>query len=103
MELDLAHKIAAHPAYQRLKTTRSSFGWWLTAAGMIVYYGFILLVAFDKSLLAAKLGPGVVTSVGMPLGVAVILFTIIITWIYVRRANGEFDGLTREITKAVLK
>ncbi len=41
------------------------------AAGMIAYYGFILLVAFDKPLLAQKLGTGV-TTVGMPLGVAVI-------------------------------
>jgi uncharacterized membrane protein (DUF485 family) len=60
------------------------------AGGVLAYYGFILLVAFDKPFLARKLGSGV-TTVGMPLGVAVIVFTIVITWIYVRRANGEFD------------
>ncbi len=102
MEVDLARRIASHPKYQELKAKRTAFGWWLSLAGMIAYYGFILLVAFDKPLLAQKLGTGV-TTVGMPLGVAVIVFTIIITWIYVRRANSEFDTLTEQIVKGALK
>ncbi len=102
MEPDLAQRIAAHPKYQELKSKRSSFGWWLTLAGMLSYYGFILLVAFNKPLLAQKLGNGV-TTLGMPIGVAVIVFTIIITWVYVRRANSEFDALTEEVVKGVVK
>ena len=74
----------------------------LTIAMMIVYYGFILLVAFNKPLLATKVGEGVIT-MGMPLGIGVILFTIIVTNVYVRRANSEFDDLTAKITKAALK
>jgi len=100
MEDTLVTKITTHPQYQELKAKRTSFGWWLSLAGMIAYYGFILLVAYDKPLLAKKLGTGV-TTVGMPLGVAVIVFTIIITWIYVRRANTEFDALTEQIVKGV--
>jgi len=46
---------------------------------------------------------GGVTTLGMPLGVAVIVFTIIITWIYIRRANSEFDSLTEQIVKGVVK
>jgi uncharacterized membrane protein (DUF485 family) len=102
METDLAKRISAMPQYQELKRKRSSFGWWLTLAGMVAYYGFILLVAFDKPLLAQKIGSGV-TTLGMPLGVAVIVFTIIITWIYIRRANSEFDSLTEQIVKGALK
>ena len=102
MEDDLTRRIASHPKYQELKAKRSSFGWWLTAAMMVVYYGFILLVAFDKQLLATRIGEGV-TTLGMPIGVAVIVFTIVITAIYVRRANNEFDQLSDDITKAVLK
>jgi uncharacterized membrane protein (DUF485 family) len=102
MEDDLAQRIASHPKYQELKAKRSSFGWWLSLAGMLAYYGFILLVAFDKPLLAQRIGGGVMT-VGMPLGVAVIVFTIIITWIYIRRANSEFDSLTEQIVKGVVK
>ncbi|WP_342131507.1 DUF485 domain-containing protein [Hydrogenophaga sp. OTU3427] len=101
METTLADRIAAHPKYRELKAKRSSFGWTLTALMMIVYYGFILLVAFNKPFLLQKLGSGVMT-LGMPIGLGVIVFTIVITGIYVRRANSEFDDLTEEIKKAVL-
>jgi uncharacterized membrane protein (DUF485 family) len=102
MKDDMAQLIAAHPLYQELKTKRTRLGWWLTLFGMLAYYGFILLVAFDKPLLASKIGGGVMT-LGMPIGVAVIVFTIIITWIYIRRANSEFDSLTEQIVKGVVK
>jgi uncharacterized membrane protein (DUF485 family) len=102
MQADLAQRIAAHPKYQELKAKRTSFGWVLTIAMLVVYYGFILLVAFNKEFLATKLGAGVMT-MGMPVGLGVIVFTIVITAIYVRRANSEYDDLTDAISKAVLK
>lgn len=102
MEQDLVHRIAGHPLYQQLKAKRTRFGWWLTLAMMVVYYGFILLVAFDKSFLAQRLGSGVLT-LGIPLGFGVIVFTIVITAIYVRRANSEFDELSAAVAKAVQK
>ncbi|MDR6859520.1 DUF485 domain-containing protein [Variovorax guangxiensis] len=102
MENDLTSRILRDPNYQALKSKRSRFGWWLAAAMMFVYYGFILLVAFDKPFLATRLGSGV-TTIGMPIGLAVIVFTIVITGIYVNRANGEYDRLTDEIAKAALK
>ena len=102
MDDQLVQKIASDPRYQQLKAKRTSFGLWLTLAMLVVYYGFILLVAFNKPLLATRLGEGV-TTVGMPLGLGVILFTIVITGIYVKRANSEFDKLSDDLNKAVLK
>jgi uncharacterized membrane protein (DUF485 family) len=102
MQDDLTQRVTSNPKYQELKSKRASFGWMLTAAMMVVYYGFILLVAYNKPLLASKIGSGVIT-LGLPLGVGVILFTIIITIIYVRRANSEFDELTTDIVKAAMK
>ena len=102
MEDDLVQRIASNPKYQELKAKRTSYGWWLTLAMMVVYYGFILLVAFNKPFLSQRLGEGVMT-VGIPIGFGVIIFTIVITAIYVKRANKEFDDLTAEVTKAVLK
>lgn len=96
----LAKKILANPKYHELKSKRSSFGWLLTAIMLIVYYGYIVIIAFNKEFLAQKLGAGV-TSVGIPIGVGVIVFTILITGVYVRRANSEFDDLTNEILKEV--
>ncbi|MDP3841153.1 MAG: DUF485 domain-containing protein [Oxalobacteraceae bacterium] len=101
MEDDLVQKIKSNRNYQKLVSTRSSYGWTLTWIMMIVYYGFIMLIAFNKELLAAKMGAGVMTW-GMPIGLFVIVFTVIITGIYVRRANGEFDDLTAQIRKEVL-
>ena len=102
MDDDLVRRIASHPKYQELKSKRSSFGWMLTIAMLIVYYGFIVLVAFNKPFLATRLGEGVMT-VGMPIGLGVILFTILITGIYVKRANSEFDTLAEQVTKGALK
>ena len=101
METDFAARIAKLPQYQELKAKRSRFGWWLTLAMMLVYYGFILLVAFDKEFLAQRIGDGVMT-LGIPIGFGVIVFTIIITAVYVRRANNDFDRLSAAIAKAVL-
>lgn len=95
-------RVSSNPKYADLKSKRNSYGWMMTALMMIVYYGYILLVAFNKEFLAQKIGPGV-TSVGIPIGVGVILFTIIITGIYVRRANTEFDALKEEIVKEAMK
>jgi uncharacterized membrane protein (DUF485 family) len=102
MDVSMVDRVANHPKYQELKAKRTRFGLWLTVAMLVVYYGFILLVAFNKPLLASRIGEGV-TTLGMPIGLGVIVFTIVITAIYVRRANSEFDRLSDDINQAVLK
>jgi uncharacterized membrane protein (DUF485 family) len=102
VDTELVSRIANNPNYQALRAKRTSFGWWLTLAMMIAYYGFILLVAFNKSFLSQKLGSGVMT-LGIPLGFGVIVFTIVLTAYYVNRANREFDALSDAIAKDVLK
>ena len=102
MEMDLVRRIASNPKYQELKAKRTSYGLWLTLAMLVVYYGFILLVAFNKPFLAQRLGEGV-TTMAMPIGFGVIIFTVIITAIYVRRANSEFDALTEQVIKGAVK
>lgn len=102
MKDDLGDRIRANPKYQELVSKRNSYGWIMTALMMIVYYGYILLVAFNKEFLAQKTGAGV-TSLGIPIGVGVILFTVIITGIYIRRANTEFDDLKAQVIKEATK
>lgn len=96
MNADAAARIADNPKYQALIARRGRFGWLMTMLLLIAYFGYIAAVAFDKTLLARPIGEGVM-SLGIPVGVGLILFTILITGIYVARANGEFDRLTREI------
>jgi uncharacterized membrane protein (DUF485 family) len=91
-------RIEANPKYHELKRKRSGFGWLLTVLMLLVYYGYVGLIAFDKELLAKPLGDGV-TTLGIPIGLGVIIFTVLITGLYVRRANNEYDRLTAEILK----
>ena len=95
-------KIEASPKYHELRNKRGNFGWTLTILLMVVYYGYIALLAFNKPFLAQPIGAGV-TSLGIPIGMGVIVFTIVITGIYVRRANDEYDRLTAEILKEASK
>ena len=99
---DPVEKIQQNPKYLELRSKRSSFGWTLTLLMMVVYYGYIALIAFNKPFLAQPIGAGV-TTLGIPIGMGVIVFTVIITAIYVRRANSEFDALTAEILKDASK
>jgi uncharacterized membrane protein (DUF485 family) len=96
MDDELVQRIKADPNYHKLVKTRSRYGWTLTWSMMVVYYGFILLIAFNKEWMGTRLGEGVMTW-ALPVGLFVILFTIVITGIYVRRANSEFDELTAAI------
>jgi uncharacterized membrane protein (DUF485 family) len=91
-------RIEANPKYHELRRKRNRLGWTLTVLMLLVYYGFIGLIAFDKAFLAQPIGDGV-TTIGIPIAFGVIVFTILITGIYVYRANSEYDRLTAEILK----
>ena len=88
--------------FQELVRTRSSFAWTLAIIMLVIYYGFILLVAFGKGFLATKVGGGV-TSVGMIIALLVILSAFILTGIYTFRANSRFDELTAKLRKDMLQ
>ena len=100
MDPNLVHRIESNPHYIELVRDRTRFGWLLTLAMLLVYYGFILLIAFDKELLSIRIGSGVTTT-GIPIGLFVIVFTVLITGIYVRHANGRYDALTAAIAREV--
>lgn len=95
-------KIQNHPKYRELCTKRNRLGLVLTVLMLIVYYGYVSLIAFNKAFLAQPIGGGV-TSVGIPIATAVIVFSVVVTGLYVRRANGEFDQLTQDILKDTAK
>lgn len=91
-----AARVAANPRYRELVRRRGRFTWTLTAVMLIAYLSFILLIAFDKALLARPIGAGV-TSIGIVAGFAVIVLAIVLTAIYVRRAARDFDPLVEAV------
>jgi uncharacterized membrane protein (DUF485 family) len=101
MNKDLVEKIKANPDYQNLVKTRNGFAVKLTISMLVVYFAFILTIAFNPSALGTPLGADTVTTIGIPIGIAVILFAFILTGIYTKRANGEFDDLANKVKKSV--
>ncbi len=88
--------IRRDPDFVRLTTARSRFAWLMALSMMAIYFGFILLIAFDKDLLATRFGDGVMT-LGIPIGLGVILSAFVLTGIYVARANSTYDALSERI------
>ncbi len=103
MNEDIVARIEANPKYHELVRKRNSFGILLSILMIINYYGYILLIAFNKQWLSTKIAAGWTMSIGVPLGVGVIIITIVLTNVYVRRANSEFDDLNAEVIKEVTK
>lgn len=101
MQKNMVDKIKANPDYQELVSKRTSFSIKLTVAMLVVYFGFILTIAFKPSALAVPLSSDSVTTIGIPIGMAVIVFAFILTGIYTKRANGEFDDLANKIKESV--
>lgn len=89
--------IRNNPKFAELVKKRTVFAWTLSIIVLVIYFGFIGIIAFDKAWLGTPLAAGSVTTIGFPIGVAVILSAIILTGIYVYRANGEFDEINRQI------
>ena len=96
MKKETVEQIKNDPKYQELVSKRSRFAWSLSIIMLVVYYAFIIVIAFSPSTFGQKIGSGV-TTVGIPIGLGVIMLAIILTGIYTKRANGEFDELTQQI------
>ena len=94
-------RIQRDPNYIELVSARKSFGWTLAIIMLVIYYGYIALVAFFPNAIAVN-ATGSIT-VGLYLGVAIILSAIVLTGVYVARANSRFDDLTAAIVSAAAK
>lgn len=100
---DTLDRITANPKFLEFVAMRSTYSIIMAIVSAAAYYGFILLVAYNKEFLAQKIGEGYTMSIGVPIGVGVIVFTIVLTWIYVRRANTEFDAINEALIKEAQK
>ena len=100
MDKDLVKKIKSNPKYNELVSKRNSFALKLSLFILVMFYSFVLVIAFNKELLAVKIGAGVMT-VAYPVGAAIIVISFITTLIYVSRANNEFEELEMSIKNDV--
>ncbi|MFP3514903.1 DUF485 domain-containing protein [Pseudomonas sp. SIMBA_077] len=87
------------PRFKELVKKRERFAWILSAIMLGLYAGFILLIAYGSHIMGAKLYAGSAITWGIPIGIGLILSAFLLTAIYIRRANGEFDDLNNAILK----
>jgi uncharacterized membrane protein (DUF485 family) len=92
-------RVSNDPRFRELIARRSRFAWTLTVVMLAIYYGFILIVAFAPSVLGIPIAPGAVTTIGIPVGILIIIAAFVLTGLYVRRANSEFDALNQQIVE----
>ncbi|HQR73376.1 MAG TPA: DUF485 domain-containing protein [Sulfurovum sp.] len=103
MTKEQVETIKNNPKYQKLVRTRSKFAWTLTVIMLVVYYAFILFIAFSPETLGTKISPDGMATWGIPIGLAIIVFAFVMTGVYVRRANGEFDGILNALKNDLKK
>lgn len=99
MSEDLIERMRAHPKYARLRHRRSAFGARLIFLLVVAYLGLLLSMAFAPAFLANSLPGG--GTVGLLICGSIILLAIALPVFYVRRANREYDRLTRDIAREV--
>jgi len=88
--------IQQHPAFKQLVRRKQKLYWSLSLIVLVIYFGFVLLVAFSPATLGQSLNGGV-TSVGMLVGVVVVILAFALTGFYVYRANHVIDPLNDKL------
>lgn len=87
--------------YKELVDKRQRFAFVLSLIMLVVYVGFILLIAFAPGWLGTPLHPGTSVTRGIPIGIGVIVVSFVLTGVYVLRANSEFDRLNNAVLHEV--
>jgi len=97
MSAGVYEKIRNDPVFVEAMAKRRRFAWTLAIIVLVMFYSFILVVAFAPQVLHTPLAAGTTTSIGIPIGVGLIVFFWLLTGYYVRRANREFEAVNAEI------
>ncbi|MFM0172062.1 DUF485 domain-containing protein [Paraburkholderia sediminicola] len=95
--------ILQDPRFQVLVHRRRTFAWSLTATMLIVYFGFILTLAFSPQTLGHPISSSMPSTWGIPVGLGMFVFTFLLVAIYVFRANTAFDAAITEIKQGTQK
>ena len=99
----ISGKIMQDPRYIDLVRRRARLAWTLSVIVCLMFYGFILMIAFAPGFLTAPIAAGSVIPVGLPMGVGVILGSCLLTGIYVYEANSVFDPIFEQIVREASK
>jgi cation/acetate symporter len=93
----------ANPKFQELVARRGRFAWTLSLITLAMFYGFVLVVAFNPMSLGQPIAEGSRWTIGVTVELFMFVFFWVLTALYVKRANGEFDAINQEIIKDAWK
>ena len=101
MNDQICQQIEDSAHFRELVQKRQRFATFLSLIILVVYVGFILLIAFAPGWLGTPLHPGTSVTRGIPIGIGIIVISFLLTGIYVWRANSEFDRLNKAVLREV--
>jgi len=90
-------RVVAHPKFAELMAKRNRFALLLSAIVLAVYYSFVMVATLAPATFSSPLSEGMTWCLGLAAGFLIQAFAFVMTGIYVRRANGEFDALNRTL------
>ena len=96
-----AHEILEDPDFKSLSSQKNSISLVLTILELVLYFGFIALIAFNKPFLALKLSEGKATTIGIPIAVGTIVLSWVLTGVYSWWANNKYDVLVKKVKEKV--
>lgn len=103
MSSAMYERMRDNPKFQDLVARRGRFAWTLAFIVLTMFYGFVMIVAFNPTVLGQPLSEGSKLTVGVTVELGMFIFFWVLTAVYVKRANTEFDALNQEIIKEAWK
>lgn len=101
-EQELARKVLAHPKFRQMEKQKAVLGWSFSVVMFFTYVVFIWIIGTNPQVLGARLHSDSIMTVGIYVGIAMIIFAFIITLLYVWLANGKYENMTQEVVKEVM-
>ncbi|TAL23026.1 MAG: DUF485 domain-containing protein [Nitrospirae bacterium] len=95
------HEILEDEDFRSLSRQKNVISLILTIIELVLYFGFIALIAFNKPFLAQKLSEGGATTIGIPIAVGTIILSWALTGIYIFWANSKYDAQVKKIKDKV--
>jgi uncharacterized membrane protein (DUF485 family) len=102
MSSEMYDRIRENPKFKELVSKRERLAWTLTGIVLLLFFGLFMTVAFNPTVLAIRLGESFVTT-GLLFGLFQFILFWVLTAVYVKRANSDFDALTEQLLRESMK
>lgn len=89
--------VLSDPEFKKLVSQKNTISWILTVVELVLYFGFIGLIAFNKPFLATVMTEGKAMTIGIPIAVGTIVLSWVLTGIYIFWANSKYDGMVKNV------